>query len=166
MSNISMIAPTPGHKFVGLPSGNDYTADSDALVFPTDMVDQKWLQNAGCILYSFTTAQGVTMTYGGNPQTTTYAPLTITSNTFTLTAANDEVLVNKTTPSATAIAITAMNVDHQYQFKDQAQNAATYNITLMTILGDGKIDGQTSQVINVNGESLTLVFNGTTTNIV
>ena len=166
MSTITMIAPTAGHHFVGLPSGNEYMADCKGLVYPVFSIDQLALQNAGCVLYSITTDQGVTMTYGGNPNTTTYAPLTITSNTFTLTAANDEVLVNKTTPSATAIAITAMNVDHQYQFKDQAQNAATYNITLMTSLGDGKIDGQTSQVINVNGESLTLVFNGTTTNIV
>ena len=166
MPTIILIAPTPGHRFESIPSGNLYIADESALVYPICTADLLPLQNAGCLLYSITTDQGLTMTYGGNPSTITYSPLTITSNTFTLSAANDEVLVNKTTPSATAIAITAMNVDHQYQFKDAAQNAATYNITLTTSLGDGKIDGQTSQVINVNGESLTLVYNGTTTNIV
>ena len=166
MPTVIMVAPTPGHRFESIPSGNTYIADDNALVYPACAADLLPLQTAGCLLYSITTDQGLTMTYGGNPNTTTYAPLTITSNTFTLTAANDEVLVNKTTPSATAIAISAMNVDHQYQFKDAAQNAATYNITLTTSLGDGKIDGQTSQVININGESLSLVFNGTTTNIV
>ena len=164
MAGVDMLAPTPGHSFIGCPSGTTYQADSNRLVAGVLSMDLLCMLSMGCVQTFFTLQGDPNMTY--QPQATAYAAYTISSNTFTLTALNDEVLVNKSSPSATAIAITAMNIGHQYQFKDQAQNSATYPITLTTSLGDGKIDGQTSQVINQNDASLTLIFNGTTTNIV
>ena len=108
--------------------------------------------------------QEMIMTYAGS--SIAYAPIVITSNTFTLAQTNDVVEVNKTTGSATAVPMPIMTVDHLYQVKDAKGDAASNNITITTANGDGKIDGQTSAVINTNFMSLTLVYDGATTKIV
>ncbi len=158
---LALLAPTAGHIFIGLPSGNSYVADANAVVIP-QACDQLTLLGMGC-QFTFLDDQGDPMSYV--PNTVTYTPVTITGTVPTLTQANDLIKVNKTTGSATAIQLPAMTVDHDYVVQDAKGDAATNNITVTTANGDGKINGQTSMVINVANESLTFRFDGTTTTV-
>ena len=105
------------------------------------------------------------MSYAGVPAGVTYTPATITTNTVSLTSANDLIKVNKTTGSPTAIPLPAMTVDHDYVVQDAKGDAATNNITITSTNGNGLIDGSSSVVINTAYESLTFRYDGTTTTV-
>jgi len=95
-----------------------------------------------------------------------YTPITITSNTFTLTQANDLIEVNKTTGSPTPIVLPPMTIDHQYNVVDAKGDAGTNNITITTTNGNGLIDGASNWIIQTNNASIGMVFDGTTTKVV
>jgi hypothetical protein len=94
-----------------------------------------------------------------------YTPITITSNTFTLTQANDLIEVNKTTGSPTAIILPPMTIDHDYNVIDAKGDAGTNPITITTTNGNGLIDGASNWIIQNNNASNSFVFDGTTTRV-
>ena len=97
--------------------------------------------------------------------------LTVTaSGTIDATPASQYIVVQKTVPAATSLVLPAgsnwpncPSVAYScptYTIKDGGFNAGTYNITITAT--DGKtIDGATNYVINTNGESVDLFYNGT-----
>ena len=98
--------------------------------------------------------------------TGSYTPLTITSNTYAVTQANDLIEVNKTTGSATGLILPTMTLDHQYNVVDAKGDAATNVITVTTPNGDGLINGAANYLLQNNNQSNGFVFDGTTTKIV
>lgn len=73
------------------------------------------------------------------------------------------VVVNKTVGAATAVNLPAGVTGQEFVIKDGKLDAATNNITLTPAAGN--IDGAATYVMNVNGQSVTIVYNGTQWNI-
>lgn len=77
------------------------------------------------------------------------------------------LLINKASGSATAVTLPAapVTVTQTYTIKDQRGDASTNNITITDPNG-ALIDGQSSVIINVSRQSLSLVWDGSTWSLV
>jgi hypothetical protein len=91
--------------------------------------------------------------------------MTIT-NGSSITMTTTILRINKGSGSATSVTLpVAPIVDTQtYIIKDQKGDAATNNITIAP--SSGQIDGSASYVMNVNKQSVSLVFDGTNWSII
>jgi len=75
------------------------------------------------------------------------------------------ITINKITPEITTVTLPASpSTSQSYIIKDGAGNAASFPIT---IDGNGKtVDGQTTQILDIDYESAELIFNGTEWNVI
>jgi hypothetical protein len=81
------------------------------------------------------------------------------SGSYTVLGTDLYVCINKATPAPTAVLLpSTFNQSSLLNIKDCAGNAATYPITLTP--ASGTIDGNTTVVMSVNYEALTLSYNG------
>jgi hypothetical protein len=102
--------------------------------------------------------------FGPGPNPATLWVVTA-SGTISPLSTDGIIIVNKTTPAATAVTLMSSPPTGQsVTIKDGAGNAATYNITVSPAAG--LIDGLGTMVLNNNYASCTLVYNGTGWNII
>jgi hypothetical protein len=81
------------------------------------------------------------------------------SGSYTVLGTDLYVCINKATPAPTAVLLpSTFNQSSLLNIKDCSGNAATYPITLTP--ASGTIDGNTTVVMSVNYEALTLSYNG------
>jgi hypothetical protein len=81
------------------------------------------------------------------------------SGSYTVLGTDLYVCINKATPAPTAVLLpSAFNQSSLLNIKDCSGNAATYPITLTP--ASGTIDGNTTVVMSVNYEAITLSYNG------
>jgi hypothetical protein len=111
-----------------------------------------------------------TSTGSGNADTSIFKNvLVITTGTSdTLTSSNHLVIVNKTIHSAHTINLPAgssVGVGKMFTIKDGSGSASTYNISIIPN-GVETIDGISNFPINVNYDSWTVVWNGTSWSVV
>lgn len=85
---------------------------------------------------------------------------TLTSGS-SITMSTTILLINKTSGSATAVTlpVTPIILTQRYTIKDGKGDCATNNITITP--SSGTVDNQSSLVMNVNGMSVDLDFDGT-----
>lgn len=84
----------------------------------------------------------------------------------TVSATTDYVvLINKTVGAATTVNLPAGQTGLSFVIKDKKLDANSHNITI-TPNGSQTIDGAATLVLNVNGQSTSLVFQGTDWSIV
>lgn len=92
------------------------------------------------------------------------AKIRIITDSSTILASNDVVCIVSRTSATTVTLPVSPDTGKIVVIKDGNGNAETYNITIQ---GNGRmIDGVPSKIINTNYASLTLVYNGTSWNII
>jgi len=93
------------------------------------------------------------------PATSLFTQRVITAaGGVTVTATDDQILINKAAPATTAVTLPAASTrsGRPLVVKDLARNAAAFNITL-TPNGVETIDGAANLVISINGSEFDLV---------
>jgi hypothetical protein len=111
----------------------------------------------------FLTTNGTALSWGEVAGGLSASVVVATAN-YTVLAANNIVVVNKSTGSATTITLpTGPATGQIHIIKDGKGDAATNNITIQ---GNGKnIDGAASRVVSFNYGAVSLVYNGTQWNV-
>lgn len=104
------------------------------------------------------------VTINGSVTSRTETIVTV-AGTYIVQPSDYVITINKTVPEITSVTLPASPAaSRSLIVKDGAGNAASYNITLD---GNGKnIDGQATQILNVDYEALEIIYNGTEWNII
>lgn len=89
-----------------------------------------------------------------------------TTSPIGLNPGDDVTIVNLTSPGPASVVLPANPpVGTEFIVKDGKGDAETNNITI-TVSGSGTMDGDTSQVINIDYEAYRFIYNGTEYNII
>lgn len=89
---------------------------------------------------------------------------TVTTSTYSVSSVDEYVGVQSTTTTPVTITLVPYPAVKRIYIKDEGRNASKNNITLISSVGT--VEGSSSIVMTKDGESLTLIFNGTNWNIV
>lgn len=118
---------------------------------------------------TLTAGSGISITNGAGSITvsaTGTTTLNVTSVThaaspYTVLAADDFLAVDTTGGVVTLLFPNAPATGRVYSIKDSKLDSATNNITVTSVGGTVTFDGSTSRIINTNGASLNIIFDGT-----
>ncbi len=123
----------------------------------------------GATVTQSSSTANITISGGGGSDGTPVDYVTSSGSVTAPVGLQEFIAINKTTPAATSVilpaasnwpACPATGNCPVYVIKDDAGNAATYNITVTS--SDSKnFDGSSSYVLNNNHESVNITFNGT-----
>ena len=146
------------HFYSGLATGN---ALSGSIQFKTGIAG-----SSGTTLQTATTAVEIDgyqrlRSYYGRVKA---VRVVTASGAVTIASSDSIVVVNKTTGAATTVNLpSSPTTGTEFIIKDGKGDAATNNLTITP--ASGNIDGAGTYVINVNYQSITIVYNGTQWNI-
>jgi hypothetical protein len=117
---------------------------------------------------TLTAGSGVSITNAANSITisasasfVSYTAITNASSPYTVLSTDQYISVNSSGGAVTINCPNTTTTGRIIIIKDRLGNAATNNITVTTPGGTVTIDGSTSYVMNVNRQSINLIFNGT-----
>lgn len=120
-------------------------------------------------LTTITAGTGITVTNGPGSITISsagadllsYTAVTNAMSPYTVLSTDEYLGVNTTAGTVTLRLPNAPSIGRLYYIKDSTATAGTNAITVTTVGGAVNIDGATSYTMNVNYQSIQVIFNGT-----
>ena len=154
MTTTAMTA-SPGQRFIGLPSGSSYTADSSGNIAAVAQQDVVPMLRAGA---SFAST-------GGGATTPSVPVRQSVSTSATIASTTTDVEINQTSSSTYTLAGGWTNDGFELKIKDVGGNLSPTNVATLSPPNGYTIDGQASLAMTVANEGVKLKLNLTTHNL-